>query len=90
MTNKTITATEAKNRFADMVDSARVEPITITRNDRAIAVVLSPDEYSRLLVSDDAYWGEQAGKVQRSGEFLPPKESRDFLNAILNAPDTAL
>lgn len=86
MTTKSITATEAKNRFADLVDLARTEPVTITRNDRAVAVVLSPTEYSRLTVSDDAFWGEQAKKVT-AGNFLTNAESQDFLNAILNASD---
>jgi prevent-host-death family protein len=84
MTNKTITATEAKNKFADLVDLARIEPITITRNDRAVAVVLSPSEYSRLILSDDAYWGEQAKNI-KSTELASHDESRDFLNSILNA-----
>lgn len=88
MTNKTITATEAKNRFADLVDLARTEPVTITRNDRAVAIVLSPAEYARLTTSDDAYWGEQAKRASVR-DFISPTESQEFLNTILNAPDTA-
>ena len=86
MTNKSITATEAKNRFADMVDLARLEPLTITRNDRAIAVVLSPAEYAKLVASDDRYWGEQAKKAL-GNDFLSAGESQDILNSILNASD---
>ena len=86
MTNKSITATEAKNRFADMVDLARLEPLTITRNDRAIAVVLSPAEYAKLVASDDRYWGEQAKKALGK-DFLSARESQDTLNSILNATD---
>ncbi len=88
MTNKSITATEAKNRFADLVDQARTEPITITRNDRAVAIVLSPTEYARLTISDDAYWGEQAKKMS-ADNFLSTEESQVFLNTILNASDKA-
>jgi prevent-host-death family protein len=88
MTNKSITATEAKNRFAELVDLARVEPVTITRNDRAVAVVLSPAEYSRLVTSDDVYWGEQA-KQTNAKDFLSAGESQEFLTTILNANNTA-
>jgi len=88
MTNKSITATEAKNRFADLVDLARTEPVTITRNDRAVAIVLSPTEYARLTTSDDAYWGEQAKRVS-AGDFISVTKSQDLLNTILNAPDKA-
>ncbi len=88
MTSKSITATEAKNRFADLVDSARIEPVTITRNDRAVAIVLSPMEYARLTASDDAYWGEEAKRVSE-GDFISASESQTFLNSILNASDKA-
>lgn len=86
MTNQSITATQAKNRFADLVDLARNEPVTITRNDRVIAIVMSPAEYARLTASDDAYWGEQAKQV-RGRDFVSPNESQDFLSTILNASD---
>ena len=88
MTKTSITATEAKNRFAEMVDLARTEPVTITRNERAVAVVLSPTEYSRLVVLDDTYWGERANNVKK-GDFLSTAKSGEFLNSILNAPDKA-
>lgn len=86
MTNKTITATEAKNRFAELVDLARIEPVTITRNDRAVAIVLSPTEYSRLLQTDDTYWGELANKAKDS-EFLTTDKSASYLSSILNVQD---
>ncbi len=88
MTNQSLTATEAKNRFADMVDLARLEPVTITRNEKPVAIVLSPDEYSRLTASDDAYWGTLA-KTVKPTDFHTPKESQDFLNKFLNVPDSA-
>jgi antitoxin Phd len=86
MTTTSITATEAKNRFADLVDLARTEPVTITRNDRAVAIMLSPAEYAKLVASDDAYWGEQAKKA-KAGDLLSTAKSSEFLNSILNAPD---
>lgn len=86
MTTKSITATEAKNRFANMVDLARLEPLTITRNDRAIAVVLSPAEYAKLVASDDRYWGDKAKKVSGK-DFLSEDKSQDILTSILNASD---
>lgn len=83
MTNKSITATEAKNRFAEMVDLARVEAITITRNERAVAIVLSPAEYSRLTQVEDKYWGDLADKVTKN-DFVGTNKSAEFLNSILN------
>lgn len=81
MTNQVITATKAKTEFADLVDRARKDPITITRNNRAVAVILSPEEYHRLEQLEDSYWGEKASKVEVNAEYLNDKESLDFLTS---------
>jgi prevent-host-death family protein len=43
-----ITATDAKNRFGQLLEMARTEPVRIQKNGRDVAVVLSPEEYARL------------------------------------------
>lgn len=85
MTNKTIPATKAKTAFAELIDAARKEPVTITRNKRAVAVVLSPEEYERFEALDDAFWGECAKRAESEGEFLGPEESIRFLNSLGSA-----
>jgi antitoxin Phd len=86
MTNKTITATDAKNRFAELVDSSRLEPIMITRNDRPVAILVSPEEYARLMAHDDVYWAEQATKI-KPADFLSAEASQEFLIDMQNARD---
>ncbi len=43
-----ISATDAKNRFGQMLEAARTEPVHIQKNGRDVAVMLSPEEYKRL------------------------------------------
>lgn len=43
-----ISATEAKQGLAALLDAAQREPVTIQRQNRDIAVVLSAEEYSHL------------------------------------------
>lgn len=43
-----VSATEAKQRLAALLDAAQREPIAIRRQNRDVAVVLSPQEYDRL------------------------------------------
>jgi PHD/YefM family antitoxin component YafN of YafNO toxin-antitoxin module len=43
-------ATEAKQSLGTVLDLAQREPVTIRRQKRDIAVVLSPHEYDRLRV----------------------------------------
>lgn len=59
-----ITATDAKNRFGQVLEMAQAEPVRIQKNGRDVAVVLSPEEYRKLV--------EQAGtpKVQSIVENL--------------------
>jgi prevent-host-death family protein len=45
---QTISATEAKQRFAALLDTAQREPVRIRRHDRDLAVVVSAEEYERM------------------------------------------
>jgi antitoxin Phd len=47
-----ISATEAKNRFGQMLEMARTEPVHVQKNGRDVAVVVSPEEYARLRQAD--------------------------------------
>jgi prevent-host-death family protein len=45
---RTVSATEAKQNFAEIIDAAQREPVRIRRHNRDLAVVLSAEEYDRL------------------------------------------
>lgn len=45
---KSVSATEAKQRFAAIIDAAQWEPVTICRQNRDVAVILSAGEYDRV------------------------------------------
>ena len=44
-----ITASDAKNRFGQLLDMAQTEPVRIQKNGRDVAVVLSADDFQRLV-----------------------------------------
>ena len=46
---RTVTASEAMQTLAEIIDAARREPIVIQRQKRDVAVVMSIDEYERLV-----------------------------------------
>ncbi len=50
-----ISATDAKNHFGDLIDRTRVGPVTIEKQGRPTAIVLSPEEYARLESIEDIY-----------------------------------
>ena len=43
-----VSATDAKQRLAALLDAAQREPVVIRRQKRDVAVLLSPQEYDRL------------------------------------------
>ncbi|HUI16754.1 MAG TPA: type II toxin-antitoxin system Phd/YefM family antitoxin [Alphaproteobacteria bacterium] len=43
-----VSATEAKQRLAALLDAAQREPVVIRRQKRDVAVILSAQEYERL------------------------------------------
>jgi len=45
---KTVSATDAKQRLAALLDAAQREPILIRRQNRDVAVILSAEEYGRI------------------------------------------
>ena len=46
---KTIQATDAKNRFGELLEDAGKEPVLIQKSGRDVAVILSKAEYDRRL-----------------------------------------
>ena len=44
----TIAATEAKNRFGELLESVHREPVEILKKGRAVAVVLSIQDYKEM------------------------------------------
>jgi prevent-host-death family protein len=48
LVTRSVSATEAKQRLAALLDAAQREPVMIRRQNRDVAVLLSPQEYDRL------------------------------------------
>ena len=81
---KTLGASEAKNRFGELLDLARREPIQITKKGRNVAVVLSIEEFERLSELEDELLAIKADQAQQEG-FIGMSESEALLEELLNA-----
>ena len=49
---KRMSAKDAKNGFGRLLDTARAEPVTIEKHGRPVVVVISTEEYERLIGGD--------------------------------------
>lgn len=43
-----VSASDAKQRFGVLLDAAQREPVTVRRQNREVAVIISPEDYRRL------------------------------------------
>lgn len=43
------TATDAKNKFGQVLELAQAEPVHITKNGRDVAILMSPEHHADLL-----------------------------------------
>ena len=46
---RTVSATEAKQRFGEVLDQVREGPVTIQKNGRDVAVLLTPEQFDRYI-----------------------------------------
>lgn len=82
----TMSASDAKNNFGELLEEARKNPIKIERNGRPVAVVVSAEEFDRMEAMEDAWWGRQAEEALKEGS-LGVEESEKRLAQWLNAKD---
>lgn len=47
--SRTLSAREAKNRFGYLIDMARQKPVSIEKHGRPVVVVVSIEDYERML-----------------------------------------
>jgi len=51
----TLSSKEAKDKFGVLMDTARREPVTITKHNRPWVVVVSSEEYARFEAMEDRH-----------------------------------
>ncbi|MEK6745947.1 MAG: type II toxin-antitoxin system Phd/YefM family antitoxin [Pseudomonadota bacterium] len=77
-----VSATDAKQAFAATIDMAQRSPVVIKRQNREIAVIISPKDYERLtrlnIEEFQSFRNEVASKAKNQG--LTQKK----LDALLN------
>lgn len=80
---QTVNATQVKNRFGEVVEQARKNPVLVKSHGRSTVVILDHEEYERLLQMENAYWIQKADEAAKSG-YLNPKETMGALNSRLD------
>jgi prevent-host-death family protein len=65
---RSVSATDAKQRLAALLDAAQREPILIRRQNRDVAVIMSAEEYERIRRSNIAELGKAMDRIGAEAE----------------------
>jgi len=65
---KTYASREAKNHFGSVINHAQREPVTITRQGRPVAIILSPEEYEEATGGIRARLARTVEKLRQEAE----------------------
>ena len=80
-----LSATEVKQNFAEFLDQAQKEPVTIQGQEQDLVVVLSVVEYQKikgLLKAEFQHFCDQVGKAAEAKDM-----TEEMLNEILNSDE---
>ena len=78
---KSLAAAEAKTNFGHLLDMAQRSPVTIEKRGRAVAVVVSLQDFQHYEELEDKVWALEAEKANKEG-YLSSKKSEDFLASL--------
>ena len=85
---KTIPATEAKNRFGEVLDQALQEPVEISKQGRPVAVMLSSKTYAQITkTTQKCQKKEERKKLIEFVENLPTNGKASSLEDYYKALD---
>jgi len=73
----TIPATEAKNKFGELLDQIKIEPVEIAKNGRKVAVILSIEQYEQLKPEKE---NMNFDSLRAWREKNPPKEASPIID----------
>ncbi len=62
---RTVSAIDAKNRFGQLLEAAQREPVTVTKQGRPAAVVLSVEDYQRMRGAANARLLDSVRRMQK-------------------------
>lgn len=79
---KKITATELKNKTSEAIATAQMEPVSIEKNGRLVAVIIAQSDYERYMQLENDYWLTLAEKAEKTG-YLGTKATASFIKEKL-------
>jgi prevent-host-death family protein len=81
LTMKTLSSTEARKGFSAVINSVKSEPVTISKKNKPVAVVMSSARYQELKRLEDILYGKAAELAIKEG-FAPKDEVDELFSRL--------
>ena len=78
---KVLTSTEARKNFSALISGLKEHPVTISKQDKNVAVLLSTARYKELKKLEDFLYGKAAELAIQEG-FASRKETDELLDGL--------
>ena len=78
---KTITSTEARQNFSELISALKDSPVTISKQDKEVAVMLSSARYKELKKLEDILYGKAAELAIQEG-FTSNEDAQNLLDSL--------
>ena len=78
---KVLSSTQVRQNFSAVLSNIEIEPVSISIQDKAIAVVMSQKRYNELKRLEDILYGKAAELAIQEG-FASDIQTQDLMNSI--------
>ncbi|MCX7074459.1 MAG: type II toxin-antitoxin system Phd/YefM family antitoxin [Methylococcales bacterium] len=78
---KVLSSTQVRQNFSAVLSNIEIEPVSISKQDKAIAVVMSQKRYNELKRLEDILYGKAAELAIQEG-FASDIQTQDLMNSI--------
>ncbi len=78
---KILSSTEVRQNFSAVLSKIDAEPVSISKQDKTIAVVMSQKRYEELKRLEDILYGKAAELAIQEG-FASDTQAQDLMNSI--------
>ena len=78
---KVLSSTEVRQNFSAVLSNIEIEPVSISKQDKAIAVVMSQKRYNELKRLEDILYGKAAELAIQEG-FASDSQAQDLMDSI--------
>ena len=78
---KVLSSTQVRQNFSAVLSNIEIEPVSISKQDKAIAVVMSQKRYNELKRLEDILYGKAAELAIQEG-FASDSQAQDLMDSI--------